>query len=216
MSESSALVLIASVTSFIDQHHQWALLLLFVLVALESFGLPLPGETALIACGVLASQGVLSIVAVIVIAIAAAIIGDNLGYWTARKGGRPLLYRYRLTRRAAERYLPRGERFFARHGGKAVFFARFVAVLRVTAAWSAGLSRMNGWRFFAWNAAGGIVWATGIGLISYYLGDVVAKAIGTYGLYAAAGALILSALGYLIVRRIQRRVVKEESPPHEP
>src|SRR5215467_3421666 len=122
---------LASVTSFIDEHGQWALLVMFVLLALESFGLPLPGETALIACGVLASQGSLSIVAVIVVAIAAAIVGDNLGYWTAREGGRSLLFRYRLTRHAAERYLPRGERFFARHGGKAVFLARFVAVLRV-------------------------------------------------------------------------------------
>jgi membrane protein DedA with SNARE-associated domain len=216
MTHPSTVALLGSITSFIDQHSHWALLLLFALLAMESFGLPLPGETALIACGVLASQGSLSIVAVIVVAIAAAIIGDNLGYWTAREGGRSLLFRYRPTRHAAERYLPRGERFFARHGGKAVFLARFVAVLRVTAAWSAGLSRMNGWRFFAWNAAGGVIWATGIGLLSYYLGDAVAKAIGTYGLYAAGGAIILAALGYLIVRRIERRVVEEESPPHEP
>src|SRR5262249_8919316 len=126
---------LASITSFIDAHSQWALLLLFVLVALESFGLPLPGETALIACGVLASQGALSIAWVIVVAIVAAVVGDNLGYWAARKGGRQLLSQTRLTRRYAERYLPRGESFFARHGGKAVFFGRFVAVLRVTAAW---------------------------------------------------------------------------------
>src|SRR5262245_66380447 len=114
-------MLLVSISSFIDQHSGWALLLLFVLLALESFGLPLPGETALIACGVLASQGVLPIAAVIPVAIAAAIVGDNLGYWTAREGGRALLMRYRLTRRYAEQYLPRGERFFARHGGKAVF-----------------------------------------------------------------------------------------------
>ena len=141
-------MLVGSITSFIEQHGQWALLLMFVLLALESFGLPLPGETALIACAVLASQGSLSIGWVIGIGIAAAIIGDNAGYWVAREGGRPLLSRYRLTRRYAERYLPRAERFFAKHGGKAVFFGRFVAVLRVTAAWTAGVSRMNSWRFF--------------------------------------------------------------------
>lgn len=200
----------ASVTSFIDQHSQWALLLLFALVALESFGLPLPGETALIACGALASQGSLSIVWVIVVAILAAIIGDNLGYWVARKGGRTLLERNGLTRRYAERYLPRGERFFAKHGGKAVFFGRFVAVLRVTAAWTAGLSRMHWWRFLTWNAAGGFVWATLVGLVSYYLGDAAASAIGTYGLYAAGGAVVFAAIGFLIVRRIERRVVEEE------
>ena len=129
---------VASVLTFVEQHSQWAMLLLFVLLTLESFGLPVPGETALIACSVLASQGSLSIVWVIVVGVAAAIIGDNLGYWAARKGGRPLLERHRLTRGYAEKYLPRGERFFARHGGKAVFLGRFVAVLRVTAAWIAG------------------------------------------------------------------------------
>ena len=201
---------LASITSFIDQHGQWALLLMFALLALESFGLPLPGETALIACGVLASQGTLSIEWVIVVAILAAIIGDNLGYWVARLGGRRLLLRYRLTRSYAERYLPRGERFFARHGGKTVLIARFVAVLRVTAAWIAGLSHMHWWKFLAWNAAGGIVWATLVGLISYYLGDAAAKAIGTYGLFAAGGALLLAAAGYFVVRRIERRVVEDE------
>lgn len=203
-------LLIGSVTSFIDQHSQIALVLLFAIVALESFGLPLPGETALIACGVLASQGSLSIVAVIAVAASAAIIGDNLGYWVARKGGRPLLERYRFTRRYAERYLPRAERFFARHGGKAVFFGRFVAVLRVTAAWVAGISHMHWLRFLTWNAAGGICWATLVGLVSYYLGDAAASAIGRYGLYAAGGALLLAALGYVIVKRIEKRVVDSD------
>ena len=205
--------MLASITSFIDAHSQLALLLMFVLLALESFGLPLPGETALIACAVLASQGALPLAWVIVVAILAAVIGDNLGYWVARRGGRQLLYRYRLTHRYAEQYLPRGERFFARHGGKAVFLGRFVAVLRVTAAWCAGLSRMHWWRFLAWNAAGGIVWATGVGLIAYYLGDAAAHAIGRYGLFAAGGALVLAGLGYLIVRRLERRVFGNEADP---
>jgi membrane protein DedA with SNARE-associated domain len=203
-------MLVGSLTSFIEQHSQWALLLMFVLLFLESFGLPVPGETALIACAVLASQGALSIQWVIGITIAAAIIGDNAGYWVAREGGRPLLSRYRLTRNYAERYLPRAEQFFAAHGGKAVFFGRFIAVLRVTAAWTAGLSRMNPWRFLAWNAAGGIVWATGVALIAYYLGEAAAKAIGRYGLYAAGGALILALIGLLIVRRVGKRVVETD------
>jgi membrane-associated protein len=201
---------LASITTLIEHHGMWAYLLLFAIVALESFGLPLPGETALIACGVLAAQGSLSIVAVIAVASAAAIIGDNLGYLVARRGGRKLLFHYRVTRRYAERYLPLGERFFEKHGGKAVFFARFVSVLRVTAAWTAGLTRMHWWRFFAWNAAGGIVWATLVGLIAYFLGDAAAQAIGRYGLYAAGGALLLAALGYLIVKRLERRVVRED------
>ena len=203
-------IVLASISGYIDQHRHWALVLLFVLLFLESFGLPVPGETALIACGVLASQGALAIEWVILVAIAAAILGDNLGYWTARKGGRALLLRYRLSREYAERYLPRGERFFAKHGGKTVFIGRFVAVLRVTAAWVAGLSHMHWWRFLFWNAAGGIVWATLVGLISYFLGSAAAKAIGTYGLFAAGGAIVLTVVGYFVVRRLEKRVVDED------
>jgi membrane protein DedA with SNARE-associated domain len=207
---------VASVTSFIDQHSRWALLVLFLLLMLESFGLPLPGETALIACGVLASQGSLSIAWVIVTASLAAIVGDNLGYATARHGGRRLLFRYGLTRRYAERYLPRGERFFAEHGGKTVFIGRFVAVLRVTAAWVAGLSHMSWWRFLAWNAAGGIVWATLVGLVSYFLGHAAAHAIETFGLVATGGAVLLGVGGYFLVRRIERRVLDEDVDRPDP
>jgi len=199
-----------TVTSFVEQHDQWALLIMFALLALESFGLPLPGETALIACAVLASQGSFSIVTVILVGVAAAIIGDNLGYWAARKGGRPLLERYGVTRRFANRYLPRGERFFAAHGGKAVFLGRFIAVLRVTVAWIAGMSHMHWWSFLGWNAAGGIVWATGVALISFYLGDTAAAAIGRYGIFAAGGIVVITAAGFLVVRLIEKRVVEEE------
>lgn len=200
----------ASVLTFVEQHSQWALILLFVLLTLESFGLPLPGETALIACAVLASQGSLSLPVVLVVAVLAAIIGDNLGYWAARKGGRPLLERHRLTRRYAEQYLPRGERFFARHGGKTVFLGRFVAVLRVTAAWVAGISHMDWWRFLAWNAAGGLVWAVTVGLVAYKLGDAAAHALNTYGLVAAGGVVLITAIGFLVVRWIEKRVVDDE------
>ena len=201
---------LASVTTFVEHHSHWALLLMFGLIMLESFGLPVPGETALIACGVLASQGSLPIVAVIAVAALAAVIGDNLGYWAAREGGRPLLERHRMTSHFAERYLPRGERFFARHGGKTVFIARFVAVLRVTAAWIAGLSHMQWWRFLAWNAAGGVVWATVVGLVAYFLGDAAASALGTYGLIAGGGLILLTVAGFLIVRRLEKRVMGDE------
>src|SRR3954452_14714350 len=86
---------LASVTTFVEHHKQWALLLMFVLLTLESFGLPLPGETALIACSVLASQWSLSIAWVVVVGVLAAVVGDNLGYRAARKGGRPWLERHR-------------------------------------------------------------------------------------------------------------------------
>jgi membrane protein DedA with SNARE-associated domain len=207
---------LASITSTIEGQGQWALVLLFVLLLLESFGLPLPGETALIACGVLASQGKLQIEWVIVVAVAGAVIGDNLGYTVGRVGGRKLLYRTRLTHRYAENYLPRAERFFAKHGGKTVFIGRFVAVLRVTAAWTAGISRMHWASFLAWNFAGGLVWATSVGLIAYYLGSRAADAISRYGLYAAGGALLLAVLGYFVVRWIEHRVVHDDDQSPKP
>jgi membrane protein DedA with SNARE-associated domain len=140
------------------------------------------------------------------VGVAAAIIGDNLGYWTARKGGRPLLERHRLTRGYAERYLPRGERFFARHGGKAVFLGRFVAVLRVTAAWIAGITLMRWWRFLLWNAAGGIVWATAVELLAYWSGKALADAIQRDGIYAAAGLAFALGGGWLAFHLARRRL----------
>jgi len=183
-------------TDFFTSH---GLPLLFVVVMLESFGLPLPGETALIAFGVLASQGHYSIVTVIAVAAAAAIIGDNLGYaLIGRLGGRQLFERWGPLRRYSERFLPRAERLMAKHGGKIVFFGRFVSVLRFTAAWAAGIARMPWWRFFFWNAAGGICWATAVGLVAYYGGAAAADAIQRYGIYAAVGIAAALVVGFFV------------------
>jgi membrane protein DedA with SNARE-associated domain len=198
------------VEHFIEHHSSWALVLLFVLVAVESAGIPLPGETALIACGVLASQGRLDIVAVIAVAATAAIIGDNVGYWIGRKGGRRVLERWGPVSKHARRVLPRAERIFAKHGGKTVFFGRFIAFLRITVAWLAGISHMTWWRFFAYNAAGGIVWATLVGLVAYYLGDAAASAIQTYGLYAAGAIVVVVIAVVLILRWWERRMLADE------
>ena len=179
-------------------HH--GLPLLFVVVMLESFGIPLPGETALIFFGVLASQGNYSIAEVIAIATIAAIIGDNLGYWLiGRLGGRTLFTKNKYLKRWSDANLPRVERIMERHGGKTVFFGRFVAILRFTAAWIAGLARMRWWRFLFWNAAGGICWATLVGLVSYYGGKAAADAIKRYGIFAAAGVVVLLVVGWLVV-----------------
>jgi len=191
-------------TNFFIAH---GLPLLFVVVMLESFGIPLPGETALIAFGVLASQGHHSIVSVIVLAAAGAIIGDNLGYWLiGRLGGRALFERWRWLSRYADRFLPAAERIMSRHGGKAVFFGRFVAILRFTAAWVAGIGRMPWWSFLFWNASGGIVWATTVGLVSFYSGKAAADAIQRYGLFAAAAVAVLFVLGWIGLRILSRRL----------
>lgn len=186
----------------------YGLVLLFLIVLGESAGVPLPGETALIAAAILATPGQhhFSIVAVIAVAATAAIVGDNVGYAIGRTGGRRLLEQWGPVRRYAERVLPPGERFFARHGGKTVFLARFIAVLRVTAAWLAGITHMTWWRFFLWNAAGGIVWATGVGLLAYYFGRAAADTVARYGLYGAVAIVVLVALGLVGFRLWHRRI----------
>jgi membrane protein DedA with SNARE-associated domain len=187
------------------QHH--GLPLLFLVVMLESFGIPLPGETALIIFGVLASKGDYPIAAVIAVAATAAIVGDNLGYWLiGRLGGRALFRRNRWLQRWADSVLPRAERIMRRHGGKTVFFGRFVAVLRFTAAWVAGLGKMPWWRFLFWNAAGGVAWATAVGLVAFYGGKAAADAIQRYGVFAAAGIAALLVIGWLAVHFFGRRL----------
>ncbi len=186
-------------------HH--GLPLLFVVVMLESFGIPLPGETALIFFGVLAAKGDYSITWVIVITAAAAIVGDNLGYWlVGRLGGRALFRRNRWLQRWSESVIPRAERIMRRHGAKTVFFGRFIAILRFTAAWVAGLGRMPWWRFLFWNAAGGIVWALAVGLVAFYSGRAAADAIQRYGVFAAAGVAMLVVLGGLGLHFTRRRL----------
>lgn len=193
-------------THFVQDYGLW---FLFAIICLESAGLWLPGETALIAAAVYAAKGHLSIAAVIAVAAAAAIIGDNIGYWIGRKAARPLILRYERLRRYADRVLPPAERFFARHGGKAVFLARFFGGLRVTGAWMAGITRMKWWRFLFWNAAGGIVWAFAVGLLAYYAGKAAADALARYGVYAAIAGGLAVVLVIAAVHVWRRRVVEE-------
>jgi membrane protein DedA with SNARE-associated domain len=184
------------VTHFFTSH---GLPLLFVVVMIESFGVPLPGETALIAFAVLASQGHYSIAWVIAIAAAGAIVGDNLGYWLiGRYGGRALFERWGPLRRYSERFLPATERLMARRGAIVVFFGRFVTVLRYTAAWVAGIGKMPWWKFLFWNALGGICWASAVGLAAYYAGNAAADAIRRYGVYAAAAIAVAVVIGFFL------------------
>src|SRR5271167_927242 len=160
--------------------------LLFLLVMAESSGVPIPGETALITAGVLASQGRLQIELVIALAAAGAIVGDNIGYLIGKRGGRWLLERPGYFHRQRLAVLETGGPFFERHGPKAVFFGRFFLGLRVWASWLAGATRMA-WRSFVfWNACGGIVWATAVGLVAYFLGRSASNAIEAFGVFGLA------------------------------
>ena len=149
---------------------QYGYLVVFFGVMLESSGVPLPGETILIASGVLVEQGYLDLDNVIVFGILGAVIGDQLGYWVGRKGGRPFVVRWGRYALITPKRLSRAEWFFKRHGGKAVFLARFVAGLRVFGALVAGISGMHWRTFLFYNTLGGACWATTAVLAGYFLG----------------------------------------------
>jgi membrane protein DedA with SNARE-associated domain len=186
--------------------------LLFLVVMAESSGVPVPGETGLIAAAVAASQGKLQIELVIPIAAIAAIVGDNIGYQIGRKGGRWLLERPGRFKRQREQVLVTGEPFFARHGSKAVFFGRFLLGLRVWASWLAGATHMRWRSFFLWNTLGGICWATAIGLLAYFLGKAAGNAIQAFGLYGIAAVLV--AIGVFLIAHFRRR--RRAETPAEP
>jgi membrane-associated protein len=175
----------------------------FLLVGGESAGLPVPGETSLIAGAVLAARGHLSLPLVITAAAGAAIAGDNLGYLIGGRGVRWLLLRGGGRRPAGVRLLERGEAVFARYGARTVFFGRWLPLLRVTAAWMAGAGRMRWRRFVVWNALGGVAWATSVGLLAFLLGTVGSHAVLAIGL-AMTGLALLGVLGQLVWCRLTR------------
>jgi membrane-associated protein len=184
--------------------------LLPAVIGLESMGVPSPGESALVLASVLASRGDLQIELVIAIAAASAIVGDNLGYWIGRIAGRRVLtsergpFHHRRTRLIAY-----GDRFFARHGTKAVFIGRWIALVRVTAAWMAGMNRMPFRVFFLWNALGGITWAITIGLLGYYVGAGILHVIERFGVGAAVVVAVLLVAWLVWSRRREARELDE-------
>jgi membrane protein DedA with SNARE-associated domain len=190
--------------------------ILFLLVMAESGGVPLPGETAVIVGGVLASQGKLQIELVISIAALAAIVGDNIGYQIGRKGGPWLLQRPGPFRSQRQKVLEMGEPFFERHGPKAVFFGRFILGLRTWASWLAGANHMRWRTFFLWNALGGICWATGVGLVAYFVGQSASSAITTFGIYGLVAVVVAFGGAFVVHRRHRRHErIREEADAEE-
>ncbi|MBX5470344.1 MAG: DedA family protein [Thermoleophilaceae bacterium] len=180
-------------------------LALAALVGGESMGVPLPGETALIAASLLARRGDMAIELVVAIAAAAAVVGDNVGYLIGRRGGRRLLLRRGPFERQRRELIDRGERFFARHGAKAVFLGRWFAGLRITAAWLAGIHHMPWRTFLLWNALGGVLWALTVGLLAFWLGHAVEAALETGGLIGAGVVVAVATLALVWWRRLERR-----------
>ena len=171
----------------------WAVMLF---VAVESMGVPVPGETMLLVASVYAgTTHRLEVALVIAAAAAGAIAGDNIGFVVGRIGGYQLLRRYGKYVRLDQRKVRLGQYLFDRHGGKVVFFGRFVPVLRIWAAFLAGTHQMSWTRFLAFNAAGGALWATLMGLAAYVIGSSVLRLGGPIGLTSAAlGTLAMAAV----------------------
>lgn len=194
-------------THLLATYGYWIVLLF---VAIESMGIPFPGETMLLAAAIYAgTTHHLQIPLVIAAAAAGAILGDNLGFWVGREGGYRLLRRFGHYIHLDERKLKLGQYLFMRHGGKVVFFGRFVAVLRAWAAFLAGTNRMPWSHFLVFNAAGGILWATIFGLGGYILGDNFSRIAGPAGTVLAVLAAGIIVVSLILLRRNQKRLEEE-------
>jgi membrane protein DedA with SNARE-associated domain len=183
------------------------------IIGLESMGVPSPGETALVLAAVLASQGKLQIWLVILIGVSSAIVGDNTGYLLGRRFGREVLEHSGPFHKRRLEVIAVGDRFFSKHGPKAVFIARWIALVRFAAAWLAGINEMRFVEFFVWNALGGVTWGVTYGLVGYFAGSAAADAITKFGVFAAIAlaVFVISFLVYLKVRerRTARRLTDE-------
>ena len=199
-----------NIGNLIASYGYWAV---FLLVGAESLGIPLPGETALITAGIYAGHTHrLSPWLIFAVAAAGAIIGDNIGYWIGDKGGYRLARRYGPKVRLDERKLKIARYLFDTHGGKVVFFGRFVSILRTYAAFLAGTSKMRWRKFVAANAAGGIIWAGVYTLASYLAGTALQRVSGTidWVLLGAAAAAVAAVL-VLSRRQIGQIAVRAEA-----
>jgi membrane protein DedA with SNARE-associated domain len=197
----------AQIHQLLSTYGYWAVL---VVVMVESAGIPVPGETILVSAAIYAgTTHNMHIGLVIAAAAVGAIMGDNIGFWVGREFGPPLLKRFGKHVGLDERRLRLGQYLFDRHGGKIVFFGRFVAFLRAFAALLAGANRFSPLRFFAFNAAGGIVWATIFGLGGYLLGETIHRVAGPIGWFGLACALIGAVIGWRFFKMHEERLLAQ-------
>lgn len=183
-------------THFIERYGYFAVALL---VTLEGFGLPLPGETAVVTAAAFAARGSLSVVGVVLATTIGAVLGGSGGYWVGRIGGRGLLVRQGHWIRLDADRLARTEKYFERHGMKTVFLARFIALLRIFGSLMAGVAHMPFLTFTAVNLAGGLLWAVTFSTAGFVFGKNLSKLdeyLGEIGIVL----LVLVAGGYLVYR----------------
>ncbi len=194
----------SAVDHFVQSYGYWGV---GGFVAIESLGVPFPGETTLVTAGIFAGEThQLSVILLVVAAACGAIIGDNIGFFVGATGGYRLLRRYGKYIRFNESRIKLGHYVFYKHGGSVVFFGRFVSVLRTYAAFLAGVNQMPWRRFLVFNAAGGILWASLYGFGSYYAGDSLKRASTTFE-YVAIPVAVLAIIGVIFfLKRNERRL----------
>ena len=189
---------------------QYGYAIVFLGVLLENAGVPVPGETILLAAGFLAHQGLFSLPWVIALAVAAAMLGDNAGYWVGHRAGRPLVERYGPLVGLTPARLAVLDTFFTRHGAKTVFLARFVTGVRVFAAVFAGISGMPWRSFLLYNAAGALTWATAVALVGHLFGQswgLLHRWAGRAGLFAVAAVVAVALI--VLSRQYRSRLLAE-------
>jgi membrane protein DedA with SNARE-associated domain len=197
---------LGTVGKYLTEYSYWAVALL---VMVEDFGIPVPGETILIAAAVDAGTGRLNVVLVGIIGFAAAVIGDNIGFAIGRYGGRALVTRWGKYVFLTEERLGKAERFFDAHGGKIIVVARFLEGLRQANGIIAGISGMPWLRFIAFNALGAALWVGCWVSVGYFGGQHITTIydyVTRYSLYALT-ALAIAAVAWiaLVIRKRRKR-----------
>jgi membrane protein DedA with SNARE-associated domain len=189
--------------------HEYGLIVVASVIALESIGLPVPGESVLIIAGIFAGKHDLSIVEVVLTASGAAIVGQMIGYVIGREFGYWLLLRYGPYLRITEARIKLGEYLFLRHGGKIIIVARFVPLLRALAGILAGANRMPWRQFMLANVVGALVWSAFFGFAAYMFGREIERLAGPMVIAIGVAAVIAIAIGANFVGRHEAQLVEE-------
>ncbi|MGP3948059.1 DedA family protein [Streptomyces sp. 7N604] len=188
-------------------------LLVGIVIGLESLGIPLPGEIILVSSALLASQhGEIDPVILGACATTGAIVGDSIGYAIGRKGGKPLLTWLggKFPKHFGPHHIASAERSFERWGMWAVFFGRFVALLRIFAGPLAGVLRMPYWKFLIANVLGGIVWAGGTTAVIYYVGVVAEAWLKRFSWLGLVAALLIGLTSFLVLKSRAKKAAREQ------
>jgi membrane protein DedA with SNARE-associated domain len=196
---------VETIKPLIAQHGYLAV---FCIVALESAGVPLPGETALVLAAMFAgATGLLDIKLVIALAALGAILGDNIGFWAGRRFGLPLLLKHGGRLGLSDDRIKLGQYLFDNHGAKIVFFGRFIALLRIFAAFLAGVNRYGWGQFLFYNATGGVVWAAIFGLGGYAFGDAFERVAGPLGKITLVLIVLGVAIGWWLIHTQEKKLI---------